>query len=73
MRHDWTAQEIAEIYRTPLLSLLLRAQQVTREFHSPRSGADVPSRVDQDRRLPGGLRVLPAERALRHAGGAAGR
>src|SRR4030095_9083508 len=33
MRHDWTAQEIAEIYRTPLLSLLLRAQQVTREFH----------------------------------------
>jgi biotin synthase len=33
MRHDWTTQEIAEIYRTPLLSLLLRAQQVTREFH----------------------------------------
>ena len=35
-------------------------------------GADEHAAVDQDRRLPGGLRVLPAERALRHGAGARG-
>ena len=35
MRHDWTIAEIEETYRTPLLSLLFRAQQVVREFHDP--------------------------------------
>ena len=35
MRHDWTLAEIREIYDTPLLSLLFRAQQVAREFHRP--------------------------------------
>ena len=34
-RHDWTASEIEEIYQTPLLSLLMRAQQVARESHKP--------------------------------------
>ena len=33
IRHDWTLPEIREIYETPLLSLLFRAQQVAREFH----------------------------------------
>ena len=35
MRHDWTIAEITETYQTPLLSLLFRAQQAAREFHSP--------------------------------------
>lgn len=33
MRTDWTRQEIAAIYRGPLLDLLLRAQNVHREHH----------------------------------------
>src|SRR5207244_3233958 len=35
IRHDWTASEIREIYNTPLLGLLFRAQQVARGFHRP--------------------------------------
>ena len=35
MRHDWTTLEIGDVYRSPLLSLLVRAQQVAREFHQP--------------------------------------
>lgn len=35
MRHDWTVAEIEDIYQAPLLSLLLQAQQVAREFHKP--------------------------------------
>jgi biotin synthase len=33
MRTDWTRQEIAAIYRQPLLDLLLQAQTVHREHH----------------------------------------
>ncbi len=33
MRTDWTRQEVAIIYRQPLLDLLLRAQNVHREHH----------------------------------------
>jgi biotin synthase len=35
MRHDWTIAEIDEIYQTPLLGLLFRAQQVARASHQP--------------------------------------
>ena len=38
------------------------ASPVLRSNRSP----DLDAAVDQDRRLPGGLRLLPAERALRH-------
>src|SRR5580704_7761374 len=34
-RNDWTIAEIDEVYRTPLLSLLFRAQEVARDFHRP--------------------------------------
>ena len=34
-RHDWTVGEIEDVYRTPLIGLLFRAQQVARERHSP--------------------------------------
>jgi biotin synthase len=33
VRHDWTVAQIREIYDTPLLTLLFRAQQVAREHH----------------------------------------
>jgi biotin synthase len=34
IRHDWRRGEVAEIYRTPLPSLLYRAQTVHRQFHA---------------------------------------
>jgi biotin synthase len=33
IRHDWRREEVAEIYRTPLPSLVFRAQTVNRQFH----------------------------------------
>ena len=35
MRHDWTVEDIREIYRTPFIDLLLRAQLVHRQHHAP--------------------------------------
>jgi biotin synthase len=34
-RHDWTRDEVAELYRLPLPELVFRAQSVHREFHAP--------------------------------------
>ena len=42
-----------------------RAERSPREFRSGGS-ADFDAHFDQDRRLPRGLRLLPAERAPRH-------
>ncbi len=33
IRHDWTKEEIAEIYNLPLLDLVFKAASVHREFH----------------------------------------
>src|SRR5262245_53664105 len=33
MRYNWTVPEIQEVYQTPLLALIARAQQVARECH----------------------------------------
>jgi biotin synthase len=33
MRTDWTRQEVAAIYRQPLIDLLLQAQKLHREYH----------------------------------------
>src|SRR5690349_20425622 len=33
LRYDWTRGEVEAIYRTPLTSLLFRAQTVHRQFH----------------------------------------
>ena len=65
VRHDWTRDEIRDIYQLPFPELIFRAQIVHREFHARRS-ATLPAAFHQDRRLPGGLRLLPAERALRY-------
>lgn len=34
-RHDWTIQEIKEIYKLPLPELIFKAQTVHRQFHKP--------------------------------------
>lgn len=36
VRHDWTKDEIAEIYYSPLLDLVYRAATVHRQFHNAR-------------------------------------
>jgi biotin synthase len=35
VRHDWSRQDVAAIYRTALPELLFRAQSVHRQFHEP--------------------------------------
>ena len=35
IRYDWTIDQIEEVYRTPLLGLLFRAQEVARECQPP--------------------------------------
>jgi biotin synthase len=34
LRHDWTRNEVAQVYRTPLTELLFRAQSVHRQSHA---------------------------------------
>ena len=45
---------------------MLRAQSVHRENFNPTAVQISNTAFHQDRRLPGGLRLLSAERALRH-------
>ena len=33
IRHNWTVEEILDIYNTPLLELIYKAQQIHREFN----------------------------------------
>ncbi|MEW7278767.1 biotin synthase BioB [Aquimarina sp. 2201CG1-2-11] len=35
IRHDWTKQEILDIYNTPLMDLLYQAAAVHRQYHDP--------------------------------------
>lgn len=35
VRHDWSVEEIKDIYQTPLMDLLYRAAEVHRAFHDP--------------------------------------
>ncbi len=35
IRHDWTKQEIIEIYNTPLMDLLYQAATIHRQYHDP--------------------------------------
>ena len=65
-RHDWTTAEVEEPVRPAVprsaAGSAARASAALRAQHR----ADEHAAVDQDRRLPRGLRLLPAERALRH-------
>ncbi|MCS7297706.1 MAG: biotin synthase BioB [Bacteroidia bacterium] len=35
IRHDWTQQEVEELYRRPLLALIMEAAALHRQFHKP--------------------------------------
>ncbi len=66
IRHDWTREEIRALFALPFPELdLPRAGGASGELRSDRS-ADLDAAVDQDRRLPGGLRLLSAGRAIQH-------
>ena len=36
LRTDWTKEEIAEIFNSPILDLMYRSATVHRQFHDPR-------------------------------------
>ena len=61
----WPTPTVAELFDLPFNDLLSRPGGAPRASRAQRRAA-VHAAVDQDRRLSGGLRLLPAERALRH-------
>ena len=65
VRTDWTLDEVRALLALPFNDLLFHAQRVHRRRLRPEPGPGQHPAVDQDRRMPGGLRLLPAERALR--------
>ena len=66
VRHDWTRARGEGAVRAALSRTdLSRPKHSSPPFRSQR-GADFDAALDQDRRLSGGLRLLPPERALRH-------
>ena len=65
-RHDWTRGEIRDLFALPFPDLIFQAQTVHRDNFDPCRGAGLDAAFDQDRRLPGGLRLLSAEREIRH-------
>ena len=62
IRNDWTREELAALFALPFADLIFQAQTVHRRYFAPNAGADFHAFVDQDRRLPGGLRLLLAKR-----------
>jgi hypothetical protein len=66
LRHDWSQGEIEALFAAPFNELMHQAQSVHRTWHDPNAVQVSTAAVDQDRRLPRRLRLLPAERALRH-------
>ena len=67
-RSDWTREEIAALFALPFPELMFRAQCAHRAHFDPARSADLHPAVDQDRRLPGGLRLLPARRRIYETG-----
>ena len=66
IRNDWTRAEVAALFALPFPDLMFEAARIHRHAFRSGRGADLDAAVDQDRRLPGGLRLLPAGGALRH-------
>jgi biotin synthase len=57
---DWTRAEIAALFDLPFTELVFRAAETHRAHHDAGEVQLVHAAVDQDRRLPGGLRLLLA-------------
>ena len=66
VRNDWTRAEVRALFALPFPDLMFRAAALHRLHFDPTEVQIFDAAVDQDRRLPGGLRLLSAERALRH-------
>ena len=66
VRHDWTREELRALFALPFPGADVPRAGVHRLQFDPTRGADFHAALDQDRRLPGGLRLLSAERALRY-------
>ena len=66
VRHDWTRSEIRDLFALPFPDLMFQAQSTHRANFDPAEVQGLDAAVDQDRRLSGGLRLLSAERAIRH-------
>ena len=65
-RHDWTRDEVARAVFAAVPGTAVPCRPgAPREFRS-RRGADLDAALDQDRRLPGRLRLLPAVGEIRH-------
>ena len=60
IRSTWTLEEVRALFGLPFNDLMYRAQVVHRPPFRSERGAALDAAVDQDRRLPRGLRVLPA-------------
>ena len=66
VRNDWSRDEVLALFALPFTELLHRAGTVHREHFDPDRGPGLHAAVGEDRRLPRGLRLLPAGRALPH-------
>ena len=65
-RHDWTQDEVLALYRPAVQRPDFPGPDGAPRAFRRQRGPDLDLAVDQDRRLPGRLRLLPAERAFRH-------
>ena len=66
IRSDWTLEEVRALHALPFADLMHCAQSTHRAALRPERRAGLDAALDQDRRLPRGLRLLPAEHPLRH-------
>ena len=66
IRNDWTRGEIRGIYNLPLPELIFQAQNNSSRISQAGRSAALPLLSIKTGGCPGGLRLLPAERALRN-------
>jgi len=57
-RHDWTLDEVEALFALPFTELVFQAASIHRRWFDPSENPDFPPAVDQDRRMPGELRLL---------------
>ena len=60
IRNDWTRAEVRALFALPFPELMFEAARIHRMHFDPSEVQISTLLVDQDRRLPGGLRLLPA-------------
>ncbi len=63
IRNDWTRAEVRALFALPFPELMFEAARIHRMHFDPSEVQISTLLVDQDRRLPRGLRLLSAERA----------